>query len=78
MLKMSAAILGIVICSMADQCAGYETVKDRPLSVLLVPFPAPSHMMGMATLGEELIHTLNILQNKHSQTNKHTIFVSDL
>lgn len=55
MLKLSAAILGIVICSMADQCAGYETVKDRPLSVLLVPFPAPSHMMGMATLGEELI-----------------------
>ena len=40
---------------MSHQCAGYETVKDRPLSILLIPFPAPSHMMGMTTLGEELI-----------------------
>ena len=51
--ELIGAVLSVVICSMS--CAGYETVKDRPLSVLLVPFPAPSHMMGMATLGEGLI-----------------------
>ena len=60
--ELTAAILSIVVCSMAYQCAaGYKTAKPdvrerESLSVLLVPFPAPSHMMGMAVLGEELIH----------------------
>ena len=50
-----------MIISLASQCASYEKTDNlrapgkRALSIALVPYPAPSHMMGMATLGEKLI-----------------------
>ena len=56
--KIVAALLSIVICSLAHQCASYGTAKSREreaLNVLLVPYAAPSHMMELATLGEELV-----------------------
>ena len=58
MSQPSAALLSIVIISLASQCASYEEAENLRtgiLSIILVPFPAPSHMMGMATLGEKLV-----------------------
>ncbi len=48
-------VLALLICSFTHQCASYGESENDALSILLVPFPAPSHMMGMATFGEELI-----------------------
>ena len=55
--KRKVAVLVIVLL---HHCAGFRDIDDaatkkKSLSVLLVPFPAPTHMMGMATLGEELV-----------------------
>ena len=61
MSQSSAVILSIVIISLASHCASYEKTAAESLgskgnlSILVVPFPAPSHMMGLATLGEKLI-----------------------
>lgn len=59
MLQSSAVVLSIVIISLASHCASCLKTENAgrkgPLSIILVPFPAPSHMMGLATLGEKLI-----------------------
>ena len=63
MLRSSAVILSIVtIVSLASHhCASYEKTdlgslgRKGNLSILVVPYPGPSHMMGLATLGEKLI-----------------------
>jgi len=55
--KRKVAVLVFVLL---HYCAGFRDIDDaatkkKSLSVLLVPFPAPSHMMGMATLGKKLV-----------------------
>ena len=58
MSQSSTVVLSIMIIILASHCASYGADDARgkeTLSILLVPFPAPSHMMGLATLGEKLM-----------------------
>ena len=48
----------LIILSLTDKSCGISTgngEERETLSLLLIPYPAPTHMMGLSILGKELI-----------------------